>query len=74
MNKYTTQSQANRVLAAGQTHGDMHAGGGVIGTPSHDAIAHRAYDIFVKDGRTPGHCQRNWLQAEHELHAVCFRA
>jgi hypothetical protein len=67
MNKYTTQSEANRNLAARQTHGDMHAGPGVINLPKHDEIARRAYSIYVKSGSKKGHCTANWSQAEREL-------
>jgi len=67
MNKYTTQSDATRILAAGQTHDDMHPGPGVITVPTHEQIAKRAYAIFVKSGRKLGQCTQNWRQAEHDL-------
>jgi hypothetical protein len=67
MNKYTTQSEASRILAAGQTHNDLHPGRGVIDFPTHDDIAHRAYDIYVTSGCKQGHCHENWHLAEHEL-------
>jgi len=38
--------------------------------PSHDAIAHRAYDIYVKAGSKQGHCKQNWQQAETELQSA----
>jgi hypothetical protein len=67
MSKYTTQSEAKRALAAGQTHGDLHPGHGVFTLPTHDDIAARAYEIYVESGRTQGHCKQNWQQAEHDL-------
>jgi hypothetical protein len=67
MNKYTTQSEATRILSAGQTHGDLHPGPGVITLPTHDDIAKRAYDIYVKSGRRQGQCKQNWQEAEHDL-------
>ena len=67
MNKYTTQTQATRILAAGQNHSDLHAGRGVIAMATHDEIALRAYDIYVKSGRKQGQCTKNWHEAEHEL-------
>jgi hypothetical protein len=67
MNKYTTQSDATRMLAAGQTHDEMRPGPGVIIVPTHEQIAKRAYDIFVKSGRKLGQCTQNWRQAEHDL-------
>ena len=59
MNKYTTQSEATRNLAAQQTHSDLHPGHGVIAAPTHDDIAKRAYDIYVKTGRKQGQCKQN---------------
>ena len=35
--------------------------------PTHEAIAHRAYDIYVKSGSTKGHCKQNWQQAEQSF-------
>jgi hypothetical protein len=34
---------------------------------SHDAIAKRAYEIWVRKGRPAGQCKQNWKQAEAEL-------
>jgi hypothetical protein len=67
MDKYTPQSEANRTLAAQQTHGDMHPGHGVIATPTHNDISRRAYDIYIKSGCKDGQCKQNWKQAEHEI-------
>lgn len=35
---------------------------------SHEDIAKRAYDIYLKTGRVQGQCKQNWEQAEHSLH------
>ena len=35
--------------------------------PSHEDIARRAYDIYVKKGRPQGQCKQNWWEAEREL-------
>jgi hypothetical protein len=67
MHNYMTQSKANEILAAGQTHSDLHPGRGVIAMPTHEQIAARAYDIYLKSGSVNGQCKKNWLQAEHEL-------
>lgn len=32
-----------------------------------EAIARRAYERYEKRGRTPGHEQEDWLEAEREL-------
>jgi len=34
---------------------------------THDDIAQRAYQIYVKKGCASGQCEQNWLQAEQEL-------
>ena len=36
--------------------------------PTHDDIARRAYDIYVKTGWKQGQCKQNWQQAEQSLH------
>jgi Protein of unknown function (DUF2934) len=38
-----------------------------IKIPTHDEIAHRAYDIYVKIGYKQGQCNQNWQQAEKSL-------
>ena len=38
--------------------------------PTHDQIAQRAYALFEKSGRAPGHDIENWLRAERELAAA----
>ena len=35
--------------------------------PTHDEIAHRAYDLYVASNRKAGRCLSNWHQAEQEL-------
>ncbi len=35
--------------------------------PTHDAIARRAFEIYVKTGRRQGRCKQNWLEAEQDL-------
>jgi hypothetical protein len=34
---------------------------------SHESIAQRAYEIYVRRGCPPNQCDRNWAQAQHEL-------
>jgi Protein of unknown function (DUF2934) len=38
--------------------------------PSHDEIAQRAYELFEKSGRAPGHDMDHWLEAERQLVAA----
>ena len=70
MQEYMTQSKATQILAAEQTHSDMHAGRGVIDMPTHDQIANRAHEIYVRSGCKHGQCEQNWHQAERELRAA----
>ncbi len=35
--------------------------------PSFDAVSRRAFEIWERNGRMPGHDLENWLQAEAEL-------
>jgi len=44
------------------------ADGGRVG---HDAIARRAYELYLARGAAPGHDRDDWIQAEREL---CFPA
>jgi hypothetical protein len=67
MHDYITTSQATRILAAEQTHDNLHVGHDVFAAPTHDEIAGRAYEIYVENGRQEGQCEQNWHQAEYEL-------
>jgi hypothetical protein len=35
--------------------------------PTHEAIARRAYEIYLMTGRQPGQCAQNWQQARQSL-------
>src|SRR5437867_1901420 len=37
--------------------------------PTHEEIAQRAFELFEKSGRLPGHDVENWLNAEKQLMA-----
>ena len=67
MSKHGHQPQSTLNHAAEQTRNDQHARCCGSAKPPHDAIAHRAYDIYVKTGSKQGHCTQNWHQAETEL-------
>jgi len=41
--------------------------GSQAATPSHEAIARRAYELFLQRGQTDGLALQDWFQAEHEL-------
>lgn len=34
---------------------------------AHEAIARRAHELFVREGRVEGRCHEHWLRAEAEL-------
>jgi hypothetical protein len=36
-------------------------------TDQHEAIRRRAEEIYIRNGRTPGHDLENWAQAEKEI-------
>ena len=55
--KYMTQFEATQLLA----------GQSVIPIPSHEDVARRAYEIYIKHGCRPGQCKQNWQQAENDL-------
>jgi len=38
--------------------------------PTHEEIACRAFELFEKSGRLPGHDVENWLNAEKQLMAA----
>jgi len=42
--------------------------------PSQEAIAKRAYELFLQRGSVPGYELDDWLQAEAELTAAAARA
>jgi hypothetical protein len=37
--------------------------------PTHEAIAQRAYEIYLERGGQPGHQTEDWVTAERELSA-----
>jgi hypothetical protein len=54
----------------GKTNGNGGSQPAATGTklsPSRDAIAHRAYELYVARGRVSGHELEDWINAEIEL-------
>jgi hypothetical protein len=74
MSRHSTHSQSTPVAASAQSHNAQHTGCCGGAAPSHDAIAHRAFDIYVQHGRKQGQCKQNWHQAETELQTASPRA
>jgi len=51
--------------AGGHRHGRAPDGEAVV--VLHEAVAQRAYELFIQHGRTNGHDLDDWLEAEREL-------
>ena len=64
-----TFSRSNAPVAAATSHRPPAPSSDRILTTefTHDQIAERAYDIYVKNGRHEDQCQKNWEQAENDL-------
>jgi hypothetical protein len=67
MHCHLTHSLVPRAIANEPEHDDMQPGRGVIAEPTHDQIAERANEIYVKAGCKQGCCEQHWQQAEAEL-------
>ena len=76
MNNFGFRPESKRAVVAAQKRATPKSGLAVPPTPptppappevSHDDIARRAYDIYIKKGRQQGQSQQNWRQAEAEL-------
>jgi len=61
------QSQTRSSLVNSDLDIATHSNPSVLQGPTHDQIAKRAYEIYVKTGRKQGQCTRNWQQAEQSL-------
>jgi hypothetical protein len=66
MKTFMTESKTAQMYAPQQTRGDGNHGQ-AASPPTHNEIAKRAYEIYIKNGRRQGQCERNWKQAENEL-------
>lgn len=67
--KTTTEVPAARVAARPQSERRVEVSPPVKGAqpPSYDDISRRAFEIWDRSGRQPGHDLENWLRAESEL-------
>jgi hypothetical protein len=68
MSVFVTPPASMHVSTAPQQSAAPQSGPATPPAPAHDAIARRAYEIYVQKGRQPGQCQQNWRQAEQDLH------
>ena len=67
MKTFMTESKTPQMYAGFHTSGDVHHGQATPSIPTHDEIARRAYEIYIKNGLRQGQCERNWQQAENDL-------
>jgi hypothetical protein len=68
MSVFVTPPSSMRAATAPQNSADPQGASAATPAPSHDDIARRAYEIYVKRGRQQGQCKQNWRQAEQDLH------
>jgi hypothetical protein len=62
-----TQTTTYQAVATSERPCVVHVNAPDVAEPTHEAIARRAYDIYVKTGRKQGQCKQNWQQAEQSL-------
>lgn len=67
MTTHAAHPHASPTLTDTHTQHAGSCGNGHPCAPTHDQIAFRAYDIYVKTGRKSGQCKQNWDQAEKSL-------
>jgi hypothetical protein len=63
----TNESRTTQMYGTHQTHGEEHTRQTTAPMYTHEDIARRAYEIYVKRGRRQGQSQQDWNQAEQEL-------
>ena len=51
---------------AAESSSQFYRDAGVL-APTHEAIALRAYELYLARGRTEGHAREDWLEAERQL-------
>ena len=51
---------------ASESSSQFYRDAGVL-TPTHEAIALRAYELYLARGRTEGHAREDWLEVERQL-------
>lgn len=65
--KTTTEVPPARVAARPQAERRVEVSPKAAQPPSNDDISRRAFEIWDRSGRQPGHDLENWLRAESEL-------
>ena len=65
--KLMSHSKGTHTFATQKTVNAPHTVLAVASMPTHDDIAKRAYDIYIRTGSRQGQCKQNWQQAEQDL-------
>jgi hypothetical protein len=61
------ESRTAQMYGTQQGQGEEHTGQPTVPMYTHEDIARRAYEIYVKRGRRQGQSLQDWNQAEQEL-------
>ena len=77
MAKYNINQPANRDVQSGRTataqkspaYGSKTNQSRTESLLTHERIARRAWEIWIKRGCRPGEDERNWIEAENQLRA-----
>jgi len=69
MKTFMTESKTTQMYPTQQKHDNSRPKQALSSMPTHDDIARRAYEIYIKKGSRQGQCERNWQQAEKDLHS-----
>lgn len=67
MARQTAQKQTPPTPSNMQDRASENVASASRGSPSHEQVARRAYEIFLARGGTPGNPEQDWFQAEREL-------
>jgi hypothetical protein len=67
MKTFMTESKTAQTYPTQQKPGDGRHEQTAPLRPTHNEIARRAYEIYLKNGRMQGQSELDWLQAEKEL-------
>ena len=63
----TLMNESKRTQTYAGQQSQEHTGQTAAAMYTHEDIARRAYEIYVKRGRRQGQSQQDWMQAEQEL-------
>jgi hypothetical protein len=64
--EFLPEAPASHPEGVAQSSSQFYRDAGVL-APTHEAIALRAYELYLARGRTDGQAQEDWLEAERQL-------